>query len=394
LRSLADRANEVAGGLAEFCKAVEAGQLELPEGFDPCHSGSGGLPNIPGSSGGSSDGAGRLGGGKTGCGTKSGLTSKGWAADGSGASEIHESNCTSSGCWKLDAKQDANGDMEIDVWGKNSDGTRIEVHFLFHAESGRSTTSIDQQNRDGSGEVITRSTRTDGSAQVTQSTYDATPNHEMLYGLETEHDISGAMVGSRFYERDTPRPRRSAAPHRRRGTTNIPPIGEDGSRQGSGPTIDEVLDLTECQLDKQDRYVDSLLRRYGGSLEEIPDAAENEECQRPDEDSGNAEESSGAEKLTCPGDKEPEGSAPIDPRDLKPNKGDGDGLHQNGGPNVGKIGPLPDVPDALKRVPCVGPNVDCAASVFGLMPGTLFLQMAAVPLWHAGHRLADRLWPW
>jgi hypothetical protein len=165
--------------------------------------------------------------------------------------------------------------------------------------------------------------------------------------------------------------------------------------------LDDALNLAACQLDKQERYADDILRKYGGSLKDLPtadDLAALDKCQRPDEDSAQIDEGGSKppdgeftkEKLPCPGEGKPEDAGPSD----RPG-----GNFGGGGADDGFNPKLPDasdleVPDALKRMPCVGPNVDCAASVLGFVSGTWLLRVATTPIRAASRWLADKLWPW
>ena len=394
LQALADRADALHSDLVEFCKAIEAGQLELPEGFDPCHSGSGGLPTIPGSGGGSG------GGGEVrekGCNVKKpGLKTDGWASDGADEEpdRIHWEGCNGLGCWTVDAKNE-DGSIVVTAEFKSNDGTSTVVEFAYDwAETGASTTYVHNRNADGSGTTTRRHVSgnrddTENVVTVTISRYGPGSDHtNPIQAWTTVRNRYGQLKQRSYTGPRGTAPRQTPSPPRR-GTAGIPRVGENGEPPSQGgPTLDEAMKMLGCQLDKQERYVDTLLSRYGGGIDDVPKAEEYENCQRPDENSD--EGSSKMQRLPCPGEKTEEGAGPLDP--VEGDKGDGDGLHPGRGPDVEDIGPIP-VPEALERIPCGGPDVDCAEVAAGALSGILPVA-GAVLGWDTGKRLVSRLWPW
>ena len=390
LRQLSKKLAKIKQDFAELCSAVKAGDVTLPDGFDPCASRGAGLPDL--SAGGSGGSPGEIGRAK-GCEKQLNKLQQrqGWSSEGI-VYEDHSTTCNKDRCVSNDSTNNIEtGEFHV-RWVQTRPGGATttltidgnwqtgEVHTVYETfAGGRQVLKIDETRHQ------------DGTVERDTTRYNSPdPHGPRTTTIESRRQDPGEMyleafIGGRGFQiwRD-----HEPEPPRRRGRgTRIPPVGEDPT----GPTLDEMLDLAACQLDKQERYVDGMLRKYGASLDDIPDEADVKQCQRPDEDTGKAEESASGSDLPCPGETEPEGgTGPLDP--VEGDKGDGDGLHPGRGPDVEDIGPIP-VPEALERIPCGGPDVDCAEVAAGALSGILPVA-GAVLGWDTGKRLVSRLWPW
>jgi hypothetical protein len=381
--------HELLGALDQFCKAAEEAGVQLPENADPCKNRN--QSGLPGLSAGGSGGGGipSLGGGKKGCAQ---APNKWQQHKAQTAYEAHGERCDELGCISWNYRMDeASGDWTMEVTQTTKDG-----------------------DGDGRADSVTRD-----SYRYTKDTGTFTVNHTTAIPLPREPNTAREFITTDSYYRDGHVER-----HRQMRRVDIngdgsttwtwesyddhkyrPKVDDEGR---SGPVkspselLDDALNLMACQLNKQERYVDDILRTYGGSLKDLPTAEElaaQEKCQRPDENSAQANGDGASkppdgeftkEQLPCPGEGKPEDAAPSD----RPGGNFGGGGADDGfNPKVPNVSDL-EVPDALKRMPCVGPNVDCAASVLGFVSGTWLLRVATTPIRAAGRWLADKLWPW
>jgi hypothetical protein len=383
MREMKQEADEIRAALNEFCKTVQEAGVVLPAGADPCQDrNKAGLPSLSAPGGGA--GGPVLGGGKKGCANAPNKWQehKGQTSE---VKETHSKNCDEFGnCTSFDTYENTDtGSTQMVITTYNDlDHTWALTNVTIDPATGGSIT-VASGSSDGSSSTTTHM-NIDGTSETTTRT----DLPEQVITLQSEARSSR----QRARHRNGKQPRTAPTPRNPWVRDGRPPVGEDSGGGTSGAeALDNALDMASCQLDKQERYADDILRKYGGSLKDIPDAADFKTCERPDENQSKDEGNSSAVRgVPCPAEGDRHGAAPVD----DPRKGDGDGLHQNSGPDVGDIGPLPDVPEVLKRGPCLGPNVDCAASVFGMLPGMWFLQIAGTPVRYAARSLADRLWPW